>query len=71
MIIQELDWITHTHTDYYDVCKIYDGEMPIFLWGAGFWDNHYYLINSDHGKKKEKYNCLEISFIMIKISAIQ
>ena len=46
MKIQELDWVTHTHTDCYDVCNIYDGEMPSNLWGKDFWENHYYLITS-------------------------
>ena len=54
MQIQDLTWITHTHTDYYDVCKIYDGEMPLYLWGDQFWDNHYYLINSEYKNKKEE-----------------
>ena len=36
MQIQDLKWITHTHTDYYDVCKIYHGEMPSKLWGDQF-----------------------------------
>ena len=52
MHIQDLKWITHTHTDYYDVCKIYDGEMPSKLWGDQFWENHYYLINSEYKSKK-------------------
>ena len=52
MQIQDLKWITHTHTDYYDVCKIYDGEMPSNLWGDQFWENHYYLINSEYKSKK-------------------
>ena len=30
MKIQNIPWITHTHTDYYDVCRIYEGEMPYF-----------------------------------------
>ena len=54
MQIQDLKWITHTHTDYYDVCKIYDGEMPSKLWGDQFWENHYYLINSEYKSKKEE-----------------
>ena len=54
MQIQDLKWITHTHTDYYDVCKIYDGEMPSKLWGDKFWENHYYLINSEYKSKKEE-----------------
>ena len=54
MQIQDLIWITHTHTDYYDVCKIYDGEMPSYLWGDQFWENHYYLINSEYKSKKEE-----------------
>ena len=54
MQIQDLKWITHTHTDCYDVCKIYDGEMPSKLWGDQFWENHYYLINSEYKSKKEE-----------------
>ncbi len=54
MQIQDLNWITHTHTDCYDVCKIYDGEMPSKLWGDQFWENHYYLINSEYKSKKEE-----------------
>jgi len=54
MQIQDLKWITHTHTDYYDVCKIYDGEMPSKLWGDQFWENHYYLINSEYKSNKEE-----------------
>ncbi len=54
MEIKDLKWITHTHTDYYDVCKIYDGEMPSYLWGGEFWNNHYYLINSEYKSKKEE-----------------
>ena len=54
MEIKDLKWITHTHTDYYDVCKIYNGEMPLYLWGDEFWDNHYYLINSEYKSKKEE-----------------
>ena len=54
MQIQDLKWITHTHTDCYDVCKIYDGEMPSKLWGDQFWENHYYLINSEYKFKKEE-----------------
>ena len=46
MQIQDLKWITHTHTDYYDVCKIYNGEMPSKLWGDQFWENHYYDIET-------------------------
>lgn len=53
MNIKDLDWITHTHTEYYDVCKIYDGEMPLNLWGGDFWDNHYYLINSEYKSLKK------------------
>lgn len=56
MKIQDLPWITHTHTDYYDVCRIYNGEMPDFLWGKKFWDNHFYLINKEHYRLKEKLN---------------
>ena len=55
MKIQDLDWVTHTHTDYYDVCNIYDGEMPSYLWGKDFWENHYYLINSNHKFNKEEF----------------
>ncbi len=55
MFIQEIDWITHTHTDYYDVCSIYNSEMPHNLWGNDFWKNHYYLINSDYKKNKNKF----------------
>ena len=55
MKIQNIPWITHTHTDCYDVCKIYEGEMPDLLWGNNFWDNHFYLINSEHMSKKLKY----------------
>lgn len=55
MKIQDLDWVTHTHTDYYDVCNIYDGEMPSYLWGKDFWKNHYYLINSNHKFNKEEF----------------
>ena len=55
MKIQNIPWITHTHTDCYDVCKIYEGEMPYFLWGNKFWDNHFYLINSEHMSEKLKY----------------
>ena len=55
MKITELTWITHTHTEYYDVCKIYDGEMPEYLCGENFWNNHYYLINKEQQLNKEKY----------------
>ena len=55
MKIQELDWVTHTHTDCYDVCNIYDGEMPSNLWGKDFWENHYYLINSHHKFNKNEF----------------
>ena len=55
MFIQELDWITHTHTDYYDVCNIYNSEMPHNLWGDDFWKNHYYLINSNHKFNTEEF----------------
>ena len=56
MKIQNIPWITHTHTDCYDVCKIYEGEMPHFLWGKNFWDNHIYLVNSKQKDEKLKYN---------------
>ena len=56
MNIQSIPWITHTHTDCYDVCKIYEGEMPYLLWGNNFWDNHFYLINKEHYRSKEKFN---------------
>ena len=55
MKIQNIPWITHTHTDCYDVCKIYEGEMPHLLWGNTFWDNHFYLVNSEQMSKKHKY----------------
>ena len=54
MQIQDLKWITHTHTDCYDVCKNYYGQMPSKLWGDQFWENHYYLINSEYKSKKEE-----------------
>ena len=56
MKIQDIPWITHTHTDCYDVCQIYNGQMPQFLWGDSFWDNHYYLIDKKRLENKEKYN---------------
>ena len=55
MKIQNIPWITHTHTDCYDVCKIYEGEMPNLLWGNNFWNNHFYLVNSDQLREKLKY----------------
>jgi len=55
MQIKEIPWITHTHTDYYDVCKIYNGEMPKFTFGEEFWENHYYLINTNHLENQYKY----------------
>ena len=55
MKIQNIPWITHTHTDCYDVCKIYEGEMPYLLWGNNFWDNHFYLVNSEQMSEKIKY----------------
>ena len=55
MRIQDIPWITHTHTDCYDVCQIYNGQMPQFLWGDSFWDNHYYLIDKKRLENKEKY----------------
>ena len=54
MKIQEINWITHTHTEYFDVCKIYNCEMPINLWGDDFWKNHYYLINSEYREIKDE-----------------
>ena len=55
MKIQNIPWITHTHTDCYDVCKIYEGEMPSLLWGGDFWDNHIYLVNSKQMNEKQRY----------------
>ena len=55
MKIQNIPWITHTHTDCYDVCKIYEGEMPYLLWGKNFWDNHIYLVNSEQMNEKLEY----------------
>tara|TARA_Y100000746_G_C15392319_1_gene402761 strand:- start:96 stop:845 length:750 start_codon:yes stop_codon:yes gene_type:complete len=55
MKIQNIPWITHTHTDCYDVCKIYEGEMPYLLWGNDFWNNHIYLVNSEQNSEKLKY----------------
>ena len=55
MKIQNIPWITHTHTDYYDVLKIYEGEMPYLLWGDKFWDNHFYLVNAEQMNQKLEY----------------
>ena len=62
MKIQNIPWITHTHTDCYDVCKIYEGEMPYLLWGNTFWDNHFYLVNSENSFEEvtEYDQCIDL-----------
>ena len=56
MNINDIPWVTHTHTDCLDVCKIYEGEMPIYLGGESFWNNHYYLINSKYKRNNDYYS---------------